>query len=69
MEVIGEIAFRKHIKKIEFFDIPEATNGLLSLIELPEYIDYLYKINARQKTRIIQNFFKKEINLNKKQEN
>ena len=53
MEVIGEIAFRKHIKKIEFFDIPEATNGLLSLIELPEYIDYLYKINARQKTRII----------------
>ena len=53
MEVIGEIAFRKHIKKIEFFDLPEATNGLLSIIELPDYIDYLYKINSRQKTRVI----------------
>jgi hypothetical protein len=53
MEIIGEIAFRKHIKKMEFFDLPEATNGLLSLIELPDYIDYLYKINTRQKTREI----------------
>ena len=35
MEVIGEIAFRKHIKNIEFLDLPEATHGLLSLIELP----------------------------------
>ena len=52
MEVIGEIAFRKHIKNIEYLDLPEATNGLLSLIELPDYIDYLYKINSRQKTRI-----------------
>ena len=49
MEVIGEIAFRKHIKKIEFLKLPEATNGLLSLIELPDYIDYLYKINTNQK--------------------
>lgn len=53
MEVIGEIAFRKHIKNIEFLELPEATQGLLSLIELPEYIDYLYKINSRQKTRMI----------------
>jgi hypothetical protein len=53
MEIIGEINYRKHIKKIEFFDLPEATNGLLSLIELPDYIDYLYKINSRQKTRVI----------------
>lgn len=44
---------KKHIKKIEFFELPEATNGLLSIIELPDYIDYLYKINARQKTRVI----------------
>ena len=51
MEVIGEIAFRKHIKRIEFLEVPEATNGLLSLIELPDFIDYLYKINSRQKTR------------------
>ena len=53
MEVIGEIAFRKHIKQIEFLEVPEATNGLLSLIELPDFIDYLYKINSRQKTRTI----------------
>ena len=53
MDVIGEIAFRKHIKYIEFLELPEATHGLLSLIELSEYIDYLYKINSRQKTRMI----------------
>ncbi len=53
MEVIGEIAFRKHIKNIKYNKLPKATNGLLSLIELPAYIDYLYKINSRQKTRII----------------
>ena len=53
MEVIGEIAFRKHIKNIEFLELPEATHGLLSLIELPEYIDYLYKINSTRKTRVI----------------
>ena len=53
MEVIGEITFRKHIKNIELLELPEATNGLLSLIELPDYIDYLYNINARQKTRVI----------------
>jgi len=52
-EVIGEIVFRKHIKKIEFLELPEATYGLLRLIELPDYIDYLYKINVRQKTRMI----------------
>ena len=53
MEVIGEIAFRKHIKYIQYIELPKTTNGLLSLIELPEYIDYLYKINSRQKTRAI----------------
>ncbi len=53
MDVIGEIAFRKHIKSIEFLELPEATHGLLSLIELSEYIDYLYKINSRFKTRQI----------------
>lgn len=51
MVVVGEIAFKKHIKKIEFHNLPEATKELLSLIELPECIDYLYKINVRQKTR------------------
>ena len=43
MEVIGEIAFRKHIKNLEFLDLPEATVSFLSLIDLPEYIDYLYR--------------------------
>jgi hypothetical protein len=38
---------------IEFLALPGAKHGLLSLIELPEYIDYLYKINLRQKTRVI----------------
>jgi len=47
MDVIGEIAYRKHIKKIEFAQKPITPNGLLDLIELPDYIDYLYKINAR----------------------
>lgn len=47
MDVIGEIAYRKHIKKIEFAQKPTAPNGLLNLIELPDYIDYLYKINTR----------------------
>ena len=50
MEVIGEIAFRKHIKNLEFLDLPQANIGLLCLIELPEYIDYLYRINSRGKT-------------------
>ena len=53
MEVIGEIAFRKHIKNIDFLELPEATYGLLSLIELPEYIDYLYKINSRKMNIVI----------------
>jgi hypothetical protein len=38
---------------IEFLDLNEATKSHLSLIELPEYIDYLYKMNSRQKTSVI----------------
>jgi hypothetical protein len=56
MEVIGEIAFRKHIKLIEIDQLPQLFNGLLPLIELPDYIDYLYKINAKGTTRIISSF-------------
>ncbi len=33
---------------IEFLDLHEETCGHLLLIELPDYIDYLYIINARQ---------------------
>lgn len=35
---------------IEFLELPVAKHGLLSLIALPDYIDYMYKINARGKT-------------------
>ncbi len=51
MQIIGEIAFRKHIKQIQLNQVPLEPKGLLSLIELPDYIDYLYKINSRKKTR------------------
>ena len=53
MNIIGEIAFRKHIRYIQLDQIPTRTHGLLSLIELPEFIDSLIKINARGKTRQI----------------
>ncbi|MGG7035736.1 MAG: hypothetical protein ACI7YS_11175 [Flavobacterium sp.] len=49
MEIIGEIAFRKHIKQIEFEELPSNVNGLLPLIDLPDFINYLYKINSRDK--------------------
>ena len=51
MQIIGEIAFRKHIKQIQLNQLPLEPKGLLPLIELPDYIDYLYKINSRKKTR------------------
>jgi hypothetical protein len=53
MEIIGEIAFRKHIKHIQLDQLQPTQKGLLNLIELPHYIDYLYKINSRGKTRIM----------------
>jgi|GEM_PF-3017011 len=53
MNVIGEIAFKRHIKYIEFIPLEGAENGLLDLIDLPDYIDYLYQINSRRKTRTI----------------
>jgi hypothetical protein len=39
---------KKHTMKIEFLELYEAINGLLSLIVLPDHIDYLYKINGRR---------------------
>ena len=53
MHIVGEIAFRKHIKQIELNQPPLDDSGLLSLIDLPDFIDYLYKINSRRKTRQI----------------
>ena len=51
MQIIGEIAFRKHIKQINLHQMPLEPIGLLSLFELPDFIAYLYKINSRKKTR------------------
>lgn len=42
MLVIGEIAFKKHLKNIEVKPLKNNSNGLLQLIELDEYIAYLY---------------------------
>jgi hypothetical protein len=42
MLVIGEIAFKKHLKEIKFIFYDKLPIGLLQLIELDEYISYLY---------------------------
>lgn len=51
IQIVGEIAFRKHIREINLHQMPLEPKGLLSLIELPDFIDYLCKINSRKKTR------------------
>lgn len=43
MVIIGEIAYEEHIKHIELFELPTSTKGLISLIELPSCINYLFK--------------------------
>lgn len=47
IQIIGDIAFRKHIKQIQLHQMPLEPVGLLSLIELPEYITYLLQISSR----------------------
>ncbi|WP_281298843.1 hypothetical protein [Flavobacterium limnophilum] len=49
--ILGEMAFYKHIREIKLHPMPLEPVGLLSLIELPDFIDYLYQINSRRKTR------------------
>lgn len=51
MLILGEIAFRKYINQIVLAPLIEPSSGLLDLIELPYYIEYLHKINSRKKTR------------------
>ena len=51
--VIGEVAFQRHIKSVRFTQLSENTTGLEPLINLQDYINYLYKITARGKTRAI----------------
>jgi len=50
MQIMGEIAYRKHLKQFSLKQTPTSNLGLLNLSELPEYIEYLYKINSRGKT-------------------
>lgn len=53
MEVLGEIKYKKHIKYFEVALLPEHHESLLPLVELQDYIDYLYTINSRKKPRTI----------------
>ena len=50
---LGEVKYKKHIYDFNCETIPQNTNGLLSLSELPEFIDYLAKINYSRKLKII----------------
>ncbi|CAM3776884.1 hypothetical protein FLGE108171_14690 [Flavobacterium gelidilacus] len=50
--VIGEVAFKKHLKNIEIKPIPKNTNGLLQLIELDEFIKHLYASMAYKRTKL-----------------
>ena len=50
---LGEVNYKKHIKEVYFKPLPRNTNGLLSLSELPEFIDYLAKINYSRKLKIL----------------
>ena len=49
---LGEVKYKKHIYDFNCEAIPQNTNGLLSLSELPEFIDYLAKINYSRKLKI-----------------
>ena len=50
--ILGEVKYKKHIKDVYFKPLPKNTNGLLSLSELPEFIDYLAKINYSRKLKV-----------------
>ncbi|MFD2907507.1 hypothetical protein ACFSX9_02045 [Flavobacterium ardleyense] len=50
--VIGEIAYKKNIKHIMFKPIPKKTNGLLQLIEIDEFIKYLYASMAYKREKL-----------------
>ena len=50
--ILGEVNYKKHIKEVYYKPLPKVTNGLLSITELPEFIDYLAKINYSRKLKI-----------------
>jgi hypothetical protein len=49
---LGEVKYKKHIYDFNCEVMPQNTNGLLSLSELPDFIDYLAKINYSRKLKI-----------------
>jgi hypothetical protein len=51
MFVIGEIAFKKHLNEIEIKSTNIIPNGMLPLIELEEYIAYLYSSMAYKRIK------------------
>jgi len=53
MQIVGEMAYSKHIKGVQFAELPSDLTGLCPLVELPELIDYLYVVNSRGKTRMV----------------
>lgn len=53
LDIVGEVAFRKHIRTFGIATLPDSPKGLLKLIELQDCIDQLYKIDSRRKTRLI----------------
>jgi len=53
MELVGELAYSKHIKRVQFEQLPSDLTGLCPLVELPEIIDYMYVVNSRGKTRVV----------------
>lgn len=52
MFTLGEVNYKKHIADFEIKHIETKTNGSLQLSELPEFIDYLSKINFSRKIKI-----------------
>ena len=52
MFTLGEVNYKKHIADFEVKQISKNTNGLLQLSELPEFIEYLSKINYSRKLKI-----------------
>ena len=52
MFTLGEVNYKKHMADFEVQQIAKSTNGLLQLTELPEFIEYLAKINYSRKLKI-----------------
>lgn len=53
MFTLGEVNYKKYIADFEIKQIAKLPNGLLQLSELPEFIEYLSKINYSRKLKIL----------------